>query len=426
MAYIKEAFAANNEISVFDKPIGRQKVVNKVLLGTWLGVVDQTTDYYEVETAGQDGWVRKSDITTDKHLKIYYIDVGQGDGTLIEIGNIKILIDGGPKSNVHDYLSKWQYSYDFDDNKTVHIDHVIVSHFDADHYFGLTDIINDKRFTFGTVYHNGIARFNTKKGKRLDQYNQDLGTTETHNNEEFLITVFDDLDSLKNLKKLGGFQRGFGYFVEALIDAENQNRLNSVKMLTNQDGTLINQLINQQSFVVDILGPVRNKVNGNMVFRWFKDSSHTRNGHSVVVKMTYGSCSMLFGGDLNEPSEIHLLDHYKPNNPFRVDVAKSCHHGSSDFTIDFLKEVRPFATVISSGDNENYSHPRADTIGCSGKYSRGVRPKVYSTELARSINASNEVLYGMINLRCDGRRIYMAQMKEKRSGADIWDSYKIK
>ena len=95
-------------------------------------------------------------------------------------------------------------------------------------------------------------------------------------------------------------------------------------------------------------------------------------------------------------------------------------------TIDFLKQVKPLATVISSGDNENYSHPRADAIGCAGKYSRGVRPKVYSTELARSINASGDILYGMINLRSNGSKIYMSQMKEKRSGADIWDSYTVK
>lgn len=98
----------------------------------------------------------------------------------------------------------------------------------------------------------------------------------------------------------------------------------------------------------------------------------------------------------------------------------------ADFTIDFLKKVRPFATVISSGDNESYAHPQADALGCAGRYTRGSSPKVYDTELARSINASNDILFGMINLRSDGKRIYMAQMKERRSGADIWDSYTIK
>ncbi|MCB9514343.1 MAG: hypothetical protein H6694_08530, partial [Candidatus Latescibacteria bacterium] len=120
-----------------------------------------------------------------------------------------------------------------------------------------------------------------------------------------------------------------------------------------------------------------------------------------------------------------LLAHYADANPFQVDVAKSCHHGSADFTVDFMRRVNPFATVISSGDNESYSHPRADALGCAGRYSRGSRPKVFSTELARSVSSGGDILYGMINCRTDGKRIVMAQMKEKRTGADIWDSYEL-
>ena len=84
------------------------------------------------------------------------------------------------------------------------------------------------------------------------------------------------------------------------------------------------------------------------------------------------------------------------------------------------------ATVISSGDNESFSHPRADAIGCAGRYSRGVKPLIFSTELARSTNVTTQkVLYGMINSRCDGQKIFFAQMKEKHSGADLWDSYEV-
>jgi competence protein ComEC len=91
-----------------------------------------------------------------------------------------------------------------------------------------------------------------------------------------------------------------------------------------------------------------------------------------------------------------------------------------------MKEVDPYATVISSGDNESYSHPRADAIGCAGKYSRSKRPLVFSTELARSTNAKTDaVKYGMINLRCDGDKMIMAQMKEAYANGDVWDLYKV-
>jgi hypothetical protein len=88
--------------------------------------------------------------------------------------------------------------------------------------------------------------------------------------------------------------------------------------------------------------------------------------------------------------------------------------------------VNPFATVISSGDNEAYAHPRADAIGCAGKYARGIRPLVFSTELARSVDLrTKRILYGLINLRCDGTDIFISQMKEKHTGGNVWDSYKI-
>jgi len=140
--------------------------------------------------------------------------------------------------------------------------------------------------------------------------------------------------------------------------------------------------------------------------------------------MDYGQKSFLFGGDLNIPSETYLLNKWDKAK-FKVDIAKACHHGASEFTIDFLKAVTPYATVFSSGDNENYAHPRADALGCAGRYTRGVRPLIFSTELARSYNSSGDIHYGLINCRTDGAKIVMAKMFEKAKTGDMWDSYTL-
>lgn len=163
------------------------------------------------------------------------------------------------------------------------------------------------------------------------------------------------------------------------------------------------------------------------MFAYWKDEGQTINGHSLVLKLTFGSRTLLLGGDLNTYSQNYLMGKYAPANPFEVDVSKSCHHGSSDFSEKFMELINPFATVISSGDNEGHAHPRADAIGCAGKYSKSIRPLVYSTELARSTDLKNQkILYGMINLRCNGSDIYMSQMKEVKNNADLWDSYLVK
>ena len=70
-----------------------------------------------------------------QNFKIYFIDVGQGDSTLITTpSNKKILIDGGEgnTSVLLDYLL---------DRRIRTIDYVMISHFDSDHCNGLIDVI---------------------------------------------------------------------------------------------------------------------------------------------------------------------------------------------------------------------------------------------------------------------------------------------
>ena len=420
-------YAAINEAPIYKKkkvPGDRQRAINTILMGTWVGVTQESGDYYFIVTAGPDGWIHKDHVSDSMGLKMFFIDVGQGDGVLIEVGDLRILVDAGPDSNLKNYLTKWQYKYLLEKNEKIHFDYVFISHFDYDHYNGIIDIISDSRFTFGTIYHNGIARFRGED-ERPDEYNTDLGIKSGKHPNDFLTTVFDTIQELKALDAKGGFSQTFQYFSNAVQTAYADSRLNNIALGTYKTAS-IEHTIDQHAFKIEFLGPVvENDEDSNHQFRWFSDSSHTRNGHSLVLKIIYGETSILLSGDLNKLSQQHLINHYDHQNPFESDVVKSCHHGSSDFKVSFLQLMNPYATVISSGDNESYAHPRADAIGASGKYSRGKLPKVFSTELSRSINTAGEILYGMINLRSNGSKIYMAQMKESKK-PDLWDSYEVK
>lgn len=421
-------YVAENEAPIYKKPKqqgDRQRAINRVLMGTWVGIKEVDQEHYFVTTAGPDGWIAKKHTADTMGLKMFFIDVGQGDAVLIEAGDKKVIVDGGPNENVKNYLTKWQYTYLLRNNQPVHFDTVFISHFDSDHYEGLLEIINDTRFTFGTLYHNGIARFNKKKNLRPAEYNTDLGTTVGKRQKKYLKTTFDTLDDLAALRAAGGFTSLFHAFSLAVENAHAQNRLDKIQRLDNDHGD-IDLGIAGKDCRFEVLGPVCELDESGLIgYKWFSDSSHTRNGHSVILRLVYENVSILLGGDLNKKSEEYLMKKYAPENPFEVDVSKSCHHGASDFSIEFMDKIKPYATVISSGDNESYAHPRADAIGSAGKYSKGALPKVYSTELARSINSGGDVLYGMINLRSNGEQIYMAQMKEAGGGGDVWDSYTI-
>ena len=67
-----------------------------------------------------------------QNLKIYFIDVGQGDSTLIITPlNKKILIDGGGSEN-YDIGENILLPYLLD-RGIKHLDYIMISHFDTDH-----------------------------------------------------------------------------------------------------------------------------------------------------------------------------------------------------------------------------------------------------------------------------------------------------
>ena len=171
------------------------------------------------------------------------------------------------------------------------------------------------------------------------------------------------------------------------------------------------------------------------------------------------------------PAEEYLLEHYgslaggqlasgqqliiNARRYLECDVAKACHHGSGEFTTDFLSAVNSVATVVSSGDDGSWCHPWPDTLGALGRFGRGERPLIFSTELARSapeqIKHPSELrrgltgarlreqesefaddlvqhlgrsvaVYGMICLRTDGHKALFAQKLEKPQSPGMkWD-----
>ena len=77
-------------------------------------------------------------------LKVYFIDVGQGDSTLVITPNgKKLLIDGGG-SNTGSYdVGKNTLLPYLLNRKITQLDYIVISHFDSDHVGGLLTIINE-------------------------------------------------------------------------------------------------------------------------------------------------------------------------------------------------------------------------------------------------------------------------------------------
>lgn len=86
---------------------------------------------------------------TDGLLRVWFLDVGQGDAIFIESPNgNQILIDGGPDSKVVGELGKIMPFFDRS------IDMLILTHPHEDHVSGLIDVLN--RYDVGQIVENEI------------------------------------------------------------------------------------------------------------------------------------------------------------------------------------------------------------------------------------------------------------------------------
>lgn len=92
-------------------------------------------------------------------------------------------------------------------------------------------------------------------------------------------------------------------------------------------------------------------------------SENSINNNSLVCKLKYKSCSMLFTGDIEEVAEKAILEKYKNTNTLKSTILKIAHHGSKSSSVEeFLEKVKPKIALIGVGGNNTFGHPSNDVI----------------------------------------------------------------
>ena len=412
-------------------------------------------EYIKVHCRNADGWIKRSEVQFDRPLEVNFIDVGQGDGCHIVTPDDKhFLIDAGKSDNMYRFL-KWRFNLRSVKNVAPPFT-VVISHSDTDHYQGFGTIFakskeKNPQIIIQKIYHNGM----------IEGASAALGTEIEHDGKTYVTDLCDADDDYR--ERLYHVKAGTYINTLKKTDAPKIGIRKGSKPIYDKNG-----------LTMEIMGPVAEEIDGKAALPSFGDAGKTKNGHSVVVKLTIGHLRFLAGGDLNTESEYHLIKAYSgidiaalkkeldgklsdedrkkkeakieeailaARESLGVDIAKSCHHGSADFSSEFLQVLNPIATIISSGDEEPHCHPRPDTLGTIGKYSRGKRPLIFSTELARSgkeflelkdldISAQKKkervvTVYGMINVRTDGEKVIIAQKLESAAKGRNWDIHKM-
>jgi len=112
------------------------------------------------------------------------------------------------------------------------------------------------------------------------------------------------------------------------------------------------------------------------------------NNDSVVLRLVYGSVSILLAGDIEQSAEDSLV---ASGAELNADVLKVPHHGSrTSSTEAFIDAVNPKCAVISVGERSRFGHPH---------------PAIVNRYLERGIKLLQTGRDGMVTVRTDGHAL---------------------
>jgi len=232
-------------------------------------------------------------------VRITFLDVGQGDSIIVEIGKEKVyLMDAGGTVRLPSREAWREKRNPYEVGKDVvlpflrargieTIDRAVMTHGDHDHIGGMAALV--PRFSFGAVLVNGVTPEGTER------------------------------EILRQFQQKG------------------------VPILTGSPG---------QAWT-DAPG---------VVWTWIspeQPAAASGNDASVVLLLSAYGRSVLFTGDIERGAEREIVQQGVRD----VDVLKVAHHGSSTSTTEeLLRSLRPEAAVISAGARNRYGHPSAEVL----------------------------------------------------------------
>jgi|GEM_PF-886869 len=234
-------------------------------------------------------------------MTVNFIDVGQGDCSVIQTAHGKVIVvDGGGSAD-------WQKdTYDIGEKVTVpalrrlgiwRVDTLIVTHVHDDHIGGAVAILES-------------YKVNQVILPASDRYGEGEFDSASH---QKLMTICKE---------------------------------KSIPVIYLQSGSAI---ATDKDVKLTVLAPQK---------PYLKNTDSDVNNNSLVFKLSYKDFDALFTGDIQQEAEQRLL-----NEDISCDVLKIAHHGSPYSTIaKFVKQAEPEFSIISVGEKNNYGHPSKEVI----------------------------------------------------------------
>lgn len=223
-------------------------------------------------------------------VEMVFLDIGQGDATLITFPNEQqMLVDCAIDARILESLGNHLPYYD------KHIDYLVVSHPDKDHYGGCIDVL--ERFDIGTIVLSGFIK-----------------------EQAFFQTFMESVDAEQ---------------AEVITITEPQS--------WDIASTTIEFLYPDQPIaeLEHIPGTER---------------ENDANNSSIIFVLEFAGKRVLMPADAEAEIEEYLIEQYAEY--LDVDIYKAGHHGSSGSSMQALVDLMsPAHTIFSAGADNHYGHP---------------------------------------------------------------------
>ena len=278
--------------------------------------------------------------------RVTFLDVGQGDGIVVETGQGAYLFDCGSTSrkNIGEYVLKPYLK----SRGTRSLRGVFVSHPDEDHINGVIELLEngaDWGIDVEQLFLPAIA-----EGKRTESFVTLLAAAEVAEVPVSYIKCGDEIrDSQLRLLCLHPEEN------TTLADANAYSECFYVEVFAKK---MKQEAIDDRK--------ANDASGGSAIEGSGENGSFAGNSERKDFRVNDGKINILLTGDVEGEGERQLmqeLQEQRGQRAFRVDILKVAHHGSGYSTgTEFLAAASPATAIISCGRNNSYGHPHAETL----------------------------------------------------------------
>lgn len=296
---------------------------------------------------GKESGLVSSVSELDNGLSVHYLDVGQGDCTLIRLPDGKnAVIDAGTSDSADHILSYIQQL------GISTIDYFILTHADADHCGGAAALIGSADIAVRSIYRPFQISVKDDKANPLvaTEY-EDLEACLTDGTYAGKLNIADN-------KYYANFLRA-AYTESYVVNGQEFD----ARVTVHYDGLKIEGTDYNLEFFAPLLGEntaLPQCHTGGYATKYYS----TSNNASPVILLESMNSSFMFTGDASTTVENDFLKSLTNEERQRfenVSVFQAGHHGSSTSNGQKLLDlITPEYTVASAGENNKYGHPSQD------------------------------------------------------------------